>query len=350
MSKNIDRVGETNVANNGMKMEIITYRGVNDIDIQFEDGTIVNNAKYNTFKNGTIKNPNAPKSNLKSMVGETNVSKNGQKMTIIEYRNANDIDIQFEDGTIVKSKPYISFKRGMIKLPNEQKEQVAIMLDKEAKELLHNYSKVVGKSASEVINNLIKLNCVDFNHINNNIFGTYGNNLSYLKNFDYKFLSKMSKEEFIGRYVNSILGEMKNSIYHCIAPKCKNVNYDKARILYFRPYNGYIRYIKDTTSMLLDLFDESIETFEDIVIALYGIDSDEHYIVQIYNKFLEESNNDDAECWKHMCDYGVYIDDYTKKNPNGTYYTRIGSIMDILSYQGRESEYEEIQKTKRKDF
>jgi hypothetical protein len=102
--------------------------------------------------------------------------------------------------------------------------------------------------------------------------------------------------------------------------------------------------------MLLDLFDESIETFEDIVIALYGIDSDEHYIVQIYNKFLEESNNDDAECWKHMCDYGVYIDDYTKKNPNGTYYTRIGSIMDILSYQGRESEYEEIQKTKRKDF
>lgn len=278
--------------------------------------------------------------NTINRVGETNVAKNGLKMKIIAYRNHTDIDVQFEDGTIVKGKTYTSFKRGMIKLPSEKKEQVAIMLDKEAKEILHNYSKIVGKSASEVVNNLIKLNCVDFGKFNECIFGTYGNDVSYIKNFDYKFLSKMSKEEFISRYVNNILNEMKTSIYHCITPKCKNVDYDAARILYFRPYNGYIRNIQDTTNMLLDLFDESITSIEDIVIAMFGKDSDEYYIVKIYNKYLNESGNDDAECWKfeNMYDYGVYIDDYTKKNPNGTYFTRIGSILNILNYQGREEE------------
>ena len=336
MSKNKERVGETSVANNGMKMEIIDYRGVNDIDIQFEDGTIVTNKDYNNFKKGLIKNPNATKSNLKSRVGETNVSKNGQKMTIIGYRNSNDIDIQFEDGTIVKSKPYISFKRGTIKLPNEQKEQVSIMLDKDVKEILHNYSKVFGKSASEVINTLIKFNCSDFGKFNDIIFATYSNDVSYLKNFDYDNFSKMSKEEFVGRYVNNVLEDMNFCIYHCIAPKCVNVDYGRAREVYFRPGNEFIRSIDNTTTILLDLFDISIKTFEDIVIAMYGIDSDEHYIVQIYNKFLKEIHNNDAECWKHLYDYGVYIDDYTKKNPNGTYYTRIGDILNILNNQGRE--------------
>ncbi|MBQ8234066.1 MAG: hypothetical protein IJZ36_00600 [Bacilli bacterium] len=98
------------------------------------------------------------------------------------------------------------------------------------------------------------------------------------------------------------------------------------------------------------MFDESIKTFEDIVIAMYGEDSDEHYIVKIYNKYLAESNNNDAECWKHMYDYGVYIDDYTKKNPNGTYFTRIGSIMGILEYQGKEDEIEANDKKYKEDF
>ena len=273
-------------------------------------------------------------------IGETNVAKNGMSIEIIAYRGDKDIDVKFENGTIVKGKTYLSFKRGTISLPTEKKIHVSIMLDKDAKDLLDSYSKNVGKNASEVINNLIKLNCTDFGKYNDSIFGTYGNDVSYIKNFDYKFLSKMSKEEFISRYVNNILEEMKTSIYHCIAPKCKNVDYDTAKILYFRPNNGYIKNIQDTTNMLLDLFNESIKSIEDIVISMFGEDSDEHYIVKIYNKYLNESRNDDADCWKleNMYDYGVYIDDYTKKNPNGTYFTRIGSILNILHYQGREDE------------
>ena len=39
-------------------------------------------------------------------------------MIIIEYRNCNDIDIQFEDNTIIKHKSYNNFKKGSIQNSN----------------------------------------------------------------------------------------------------------------------------------------------------------------------------------------------------------------------------------------
>ena len=54
----IDRTGETNIATNGQVMTIVKYRGCNDIDIQFEDETIVKHKQYTNFKKGTIQNPN----------------------------------------------------------------------------------------------------------------------------------------------------------------------------------------------------------------------------------------------------------------------------------------------------
>ena len=39
-------------------------------------------------------------------------------MTIIKYRSAKDIDIQFEDGTIVEHKSFSAFKRGFIYHPS----------------------------------------------------------------------------------------------------------------------------------------------------------------------------------------------------------------------------------------
>ena len=110
------RVGEINTANNGQNITIIAYRSYKDIDIQFEDGTLVTSKEYKSFKNGEIKNPNY--NPYKSRVGETNIAKNGQKMNIISYRSCNDISVQFEDGTLVTNKSYKSFKRGNIKNPN----------------------------------------------------------------------------------------------------------------------------------------------------------------------------------------------------------------------------------------
>ena len=111
------KIGETNMANNGQKMTIIAYRSFNDIDIKFEDGTIITNKEYRAFQNGLIRNP-------QYRLGETNINNNGQKMTIVNYRNANDIDVEFEDGAIVKNTTYNSFIEGIIRNPNVYKNRI----------------------------------------------------------------------------------------------------------------------------------------------------------------------------------------------------------------------------------
>lgn len=119
-----DRVGEVNRANNGMLMKIVAYRSSKDIDIRFEDGTLVCNKAYNSFRAGKISNPSI----YSSRIGEINRANNGLLMKIIAYRNTEDLDVQFEDGKIVKNRAYKSFKRG---------------------EILHPMiSKMVGKSVS----------------------------------------------------------------------------------------------------------------------------------------------------------------------------------------------------------
>lgn len=50
-------------------------------------------------------------------VGETNVNNKGYKMTIIEYRKFNDIDVLFENGEISRNKGYKEFKCGRIAMP-----------------------------------------------------------------------------------------------------------------------------------------------------------------------------------------------------------------------------------------
>ena len=52
------RLGQVGVNNQGLKMTIIAYRDCKDIDVQFEDGTIVENRQYGEFLKGTIANPN----------------------------------------------------------------------------------------------------------------------------------------------------------------------------------------------------------------------------------------------------------------------------------------------------
>ena len=112
--------GETRMANNGQKMTIVEYRGSEDIDVQFEDGTLVTGKAYSSFVRGCIRNPSiiSPRSGTLYRLGETVVANNGQKMSIVAYRNAKDIDVQFEDGTIVKHEIYSHFRVGKIKNPH----------------------------------------------------------------------------------------------------------------------------------------------------------------------------------------------------------------------------------------
>lgn len=113
------REGETNLANNGQIMTLIAYHGSEDVDVRFEDGTVVCNRAYGDFKRGAIRNPNF--NAYQDRLGETAVSKTGQKMTIVEYNAAVDITVQFDDGTIVKHKRYKDFVKGLISNPNYYK-------------------------------------------------------------------------------------------------------------------------------------------------------------------------------------------------------------------------------------
>jgi DNA-directed RNA polymerase subunit RPC12/RpoP len=50
--------------------------------------------------------------------GQEVISNSGQKMKVLHYRKATDIDVQFEDGTIVEHRSYYSFLKGRIRNPN----------------------------------------------------------------------------------------------------------------------------------------------------------------------------------------------------------------------------------------
>ena len=117
----MSKVGQVAAANNGQKMTIVVYRNNKDIDVRFEDGTIVCHKSYAHFQQGSIRNPNKKGHSRKTVVGrvgEVKIANNGQKMTIIAYRFAGDIDVQFEDGTVVTNKQYQNFKKGEVRNSN----------------------------------------------------------------------------------------------------------------------------------------------------------------------------------------------------------------------------------------
>ena len=51
------RIGETNTNKQGIKMTIIAYRRASDMDIQFEDGFVRENVSYNSFITGMLNHP-----------------------------------------------------------------------------------------------------------------------------------------------------------------------------------------------------------------------------------------------------------------------------------------------------
>ena len=110
----INRLGETRMMNCGMEATIIRYENARDIDIRFEDGTVVEHRQYDQFKKGGIANPNIKTSRL----GETRMMNCGMEATIIRYNTSKDIDVRFEDGTIVKHRTYDKFEKGNIVNPN----------------------------------------------------------------------------------------------------------------------------------------------------------------------------------------------------------------------------------------
>lgn len=99
-----------------MNATIIEYRNSKDIDVKFEDGTIVMHTVASMFDGACIANPNLTESKQKKYVGLSKHLHNGMKITIVTYRKYTDIDVQFEDGTIVQTS-MSSFNNGYIRKP-----------------------------------------------------------------------------------------------------------------------------------------------------------------------------------------------------------------------------------------
>lgn len=119
--KTIDRTGEININNQGLKMKIVKYRNNSDIDVEFlDDGYISEHKYYKSFKNGEIKNPNFKHSTTKNKVGEIGYNKFGSEMIITEYRGYHDIDVYFPQyNWTARSVDYGNFKKGKISCPYE---------------------------------------------------------------------------------------------------------------------------------------------------------------------------------------------------------------------------------------
>ena len=115
MTAKINRLGENKMMNCGMEATIIRYENADNIDVRFEDGAVVKHKTYNAFKKCYIAHPNT---SAEARLGETRMMNCGMEATIIRYNTSKEIDVRFEDGTVVKHKSYSKFKKGKIANPN----------------------------------------------------------------------------------------------------------------------------------------------------------------------------------------------------------------------------------------
>ena len=111
-----NRLDETRMMNCGMEATIIRYSRRDDIDVRFEDGTVIEHRQYNQFERGNIANPNF-KASAENCLGETRMMNCGMEATIIRYNTGKDIDVRFEDETVVEHRGYGNFKTGGITHP-----------------------------------------------------------------------------------------------------------------------------------------------------------------------------------------------------------------------------------------
>lgn len=110
-----------------------------------------------------------------------------------------------------------------------------------------------------------------------------------------KFINEdMTKEEFVTIWTNLLLNDMK--VCNLKYEGDGSINVDAGDLDFVKTFfkNCYEKG-KFIESFLLDLFVEDIENFEDIVIAIYGLGSEELKVVRKFNKLYEDIDNWDED-------------------------------------------------------
>ena len=114
MSKFNNRIGETKLNYQGCLMKIVEYKNANNIIVEFQDEHKYKiKSDYRSFSKGRIKN-------AYNRIGETNITNEGCLIKIIDcnVRNEYYITIEFQDEYhYTKNTTYSIFKDGRIKNP-----------------------------------------------------------------------------------------------------------------------------------------------------------------------------------------------------------------------------------------
>lgn len=115
-------IGYTQINRQGLKYTVVEYRNNKDIDVKFEDGLVFEHIPVTRLNQNTLYHPDYPvpkyeRTPISKRVGETRVNNQNRNMTIVTYRDANDIDVRFDNGFIVEHTQYQLFERGTISDP-----------------------------------------------------------------------------------------------------------------------------------------------------------------------------------------------------------------------------------------
>lgn len=126
-----DRTGKTTCNIEGYKMTIIRYENAHDIDIQFDDGTIVTHKRYDHFKNKSIRHPNTKQSAYvvnsvkqkqkryrEQYLQQMAVMHCGETCQITEYQNSKHITVTFQKTGSIVHTTLKNFKNRTIQDPN----------------------------------------------------------------------------------------------------------------------------------------------------------------------------------------------------------------------------------------
>lgn len=110
----IDRLGMEKCNTKGERMKIIEYHSVSDIIVEFQDEWKgIKHTNWSNFCSGKIDNPNR----TKQFIGKENINKQGCVMRIVDYRKNDDILVQFDNKNDFVHSTYESFLNGTIKNP-----------------------------------------------------------------------------------------------------------------------------------------------------------------------------------------------------------------------------------------
>lgn len=91
MEKRTDRAGTEHMANCGLKMTVLEYKNAHDSTVMFEDGHIVRNVEWRHFKNGAVKHPSFNKNGTPKhevCVGESAIMANGLRAVVTNINPA----------------------------------------------------------------------------------------------------------------------------------------------------------------------------------------------------------------------------------------------------------------------